>query len=339
MVNQKAKLHALAALDRSISKHETFLKKSHIKSRRQCPLGKQRDRSDHVEVLPGTLAHADTRRAASEYLINSLLTQHAKTKGSRRRTFLATFAWDEGIVPVDQTKLPLLKPLFQKVYKALMEFGLSGVIVIDFSLFDPEDIPPYIHIHFHAICWTYDKQFRHSSASKALCKRRAFKNLRFKSVNIRSRKEAANLFPFKDSPLYTYVFKNLHKDQTKASIAWLGQYLWAAPAATKRVVMDHETSKGRIVNFANSENAERLHLEVERLMAQLPVQCCIAGVDAGCAIRREWKKKMREWTGRSIQADSSNRAPRISKARHLKKKRRNRSSRLLNTALQAIHAR
>ena len=292
----KAKSYALAALARSIVEHEKVLKRAQRKASKRRPHGKQRDRSELNQALPGTLADPDTRRAAAEHLIDALLHRLATIEGSGCRTFLATFAWDEGIIPPDQTKLPDLKPLLHKVYKVLAEFGLSGVLVVDFALFDPGDGPPYIHIHIHVICWTNDPAFRPKSVRKQLRKRRAFRNSKFKSVDIRSRKEAANRFSFKDSPHYAYVFAKLDRGQTKASIAWLGQYLWAAPAVTKRMIKDAKTGKRRIVNLANSENAEGLHVHAEGLMRQLPIYDCIAGVGAGCAVRREWKKAVREST-------------------------------------------
>jgi hypothetical protein len=333
---EKPKSHALEALDRSISEHENVLKRARKKeARERRPPGKQRDGSELCEALPGTLAHASTRRSAAEHLIDTLLERHAKTEGSNRRTFLATFAWDEGILRTDQAQLSSVAPQLHKVYKALNEFGLAGVMLIDFALFDPEDEPPYIHIHIHVICWTYDQAFKPGSIRKELRKRRAFKNSRFKSVDIRSRKEAANLFQFKDSPHYAHVFAKLHRDQTKASIAWLGQYVWAAPNTTKRVVKHPATGKGRIVNLANSDNAEGLHIQADNLMKQLSIYDCIAAIGEGCGIRREWKKAM-AMTLRQLQYGSLGGPASSLKRRRKKTAKRRRSLPLLARALQSV---
>lgn len=294
----KAKKHALAALDRSIAERRRLLKMAlKPRTRRKQP-------PRYLPEAPlGSLAHDPTRRAAGWIAINVLLDQHARTKGTKTRWFLATFAWDEGIVQANSVEVPLLRPMLHKVYKAVLEFGLSGMIFVDLVIFEPEDGPPYIHIHFHAALHTDDPSFKPSASAAKLSKRRAFRNSRFPAVDFRSRKMAANRFRNKGCHEYEYLFRNLEeKDQTKPSMAWLGYYLTKAPTKVKRVEQSlRRPDQDCIVDAPASENAPKLHLQLERLLQQIPLLSAVAGVGAEPSVSRAFKKRMRAWLkGQSV---------------------------------------
>lgn len=316
MMSGKAKRHALSALDASIEERQKILKKAKKKAMKGSPRGKQRCDLWLNEAPTGSMAHEPTRRAAAEFSIDLLLTHHAQAEGTERRCFLATFAWDEGVIPVDASQLPDPKPLQHKIYKALNEIGLSGITFMEMAVFVPDDAPPYFHVHFHVICWTYDPLFKPLLAADRLSERRAFHNAKFQAVDIRSRKMAANRFPDKSSHQYQYLFSNLNKDQTKPSIAWLGRYPWKAPTSVKMVRSKAEIDRDSIVNVVRSREASRLHVQLELFLRQLSVLDVVSGVNEGAALSRAWRSQMRTWLkGKDDAHDGSRGDRQISRSR------------------------
>ena len=327
-MSQKAKSHALNALDASIEERRKILKKAKKRELKGRPQGKQ-GCDLWVNAAPvGSLAHGQTKRAAAEITIDILLTHHAQTKRKGIRHFLATFAWDEGMIPSETGQLPDVKALQHKVYKALTEFGLSGLIVMELAAFDPTDAPAYLHAHFHAICWTYDPLFKPCVAADALGKRRAFRNTTFRAVDIRSRKMAANRFPDQGSHQYHYLFADLEKDQTKPSMAWLGRYPWKAPTSIKTMKRSDAVERDQIIDVPRSRNASKLHVQLELLMRQIPVLDVVSGVKEGSVLSRAWKSQMRASAKAraKVASGDARRRPKLG-ARKKKKRAKGRRSR------------
>lgn len=191
-------------------------------------------------VAEGSLADDAARLVAGRALIDQLLAHHERTKHKDYRHFLVTFCWDAGILGVEAPFSYSLRAMSIRVYRALNKAGLSGICVFEVvGLRKTKRNAERLIIHIHAVCWTRDKRFKPVVTAKKLSAR--FPNiLGAPSVSIQSRKMAATRFRDKKSPTVKRLFSKLHKDQTKSSMAWLGYYLFQAPAWVKQLVPKKE---------------------------------------------------------------------------------------------------
>lgn len=168
------------------------------------------------------LAHRRVRLVAAGILIDVMLRQYQRVRRDRSvRAFLATFAWDAGLTPISAPVVDL-EAMERSVRRQLNRLSLNAVCAFDIDIFSrPADGEQLRHLHFHvhALCWTRDPRFQPRSSAEKLCGSGAFPNrLGAPSVSFRSRAESAAHFAGFQRP-------HPDRDQTAASMAWLGQYL------------------------------------------------------------------------------------------------------------------
>lgn len=242
----------------------------------------------------GSLADSDARRFAGRAMIDELLEHHQRTKKLGYKHFLVTFCWDAGVLPSEAPFEFDLKAMRMKAYKALKKIGMSGVGVFEaVALCKSKYNPERLLIHLHAVCWTRDKTFKPQRSAKQLSS--SFANpLGGASVVIHSRRMAATRFKEKESEQYLQLFSKLHKDQTKASIAWLGYYLFQAPAWAKQIVPNKD-QVGRLAMRSTAQKyTPELALAVEQLMGEIKIMDAVFSIGDGKTILTPWRRRYRK---------------------------------------------
>lgn len=103
--------------------------------------------------------------------------------------WLGTFAWDEGITSERIPDVDIIS-LRGKVDKAMREYGLEGIGVVEVDVLTPiaGEKGRLLLFHVHVYCWTSDgSKFDHTGAAGKLMKTRRFPNrLGAPSVKFRS---------------------------------------------------------------------------------------------------------------------------------------------------------
>jgi hypothetical protein len=181
-------------------------------------------------------------------------------------------------------------------YKALNGLGLSGMCVFEAVALRKSKLnPERLIIHLHAVCWTLDRTFQPIVAAKKLMARGSFPNsLGAPSVSIQSRKMAANRFRDKQGTQYLHLFSKLHKDQTKASIGWLGYYLFQAPAWVKQLVPRKDRCDGLAMRSNSKNYSPQLALALDRLLSEIQFTDAVFSIGDGKSILGPWRTKFRK---------------------------------------------
>lgn len=288
----KPKPCALAALDKSI---RIFTEKLNV-AKPSSILPEGRKLLARMAPPPGSLADHAARRSAGRLMIDELLAHHQRTKKKGYRHFLLTLCWDAGVLSADKPFEYDLKAMQIKAYKAIKKLGLSAVCVFEaVALRKSKRNAELLIIHLHAVCWARAKTFKPIVAAEDLMKRCDFPNwLGAPSVSIQSRAMAANRFKDKRSAQYRHLFSKLDKDQTKASMAWLGYYLFQAPAWVKQLV-PKKKREDKLALRSNSKNySSQLALALEQLLTEIQTTDAVFSVGDGKSILGPWRQKFRQ---------------------------------------------
>lgn len=278
-----------------------------------------REKRREFAATPGSLADDEARLLAGDILIDELAKHHKRTKNTNTRHFLVTFCWDAGVLSVDPPYDLKLKAMRLKVYKALQKVGLQGVGAFEVApLRGSKGAPPRFLVHVHFQGWTNDRRFQPRAAAKALIATGAFPNsFGAPAVTILSRKMAAKNFRAKDSEVYDHLFSDLHRDQTKASLTWLGYYLLQAPAYVKQVCPD-KRKPGETVMRSNYKNySPQLALALDRLLNEIPFPDAVFSVGKeGRLVGAAWRKEFKDRTKKTLaRTEEKARRGRASKAK------------------------
>jgi hypothetical protein len=242
----------------------------------------------------GSLADCDARRLAGRYMIDELLNHHQRTKKKGYRHFLVTFCWDAGVLlPVPPFEFDL-QAMQIKAYKAIKKVDVSGVGVFEaMALCKGKFNPEQLAIHLHAVCWTRDRSFKPERWAKRL--QNSFRNsLGAPSVSIQSRQKAATRFRNKKSTQYRHLFSKLGKDQTKASMAWLGYYLFQAPAWAHQIVPRKQRADALAMRSTSQKYPSQLALALDGLLSSIDIMDAVFSVGEGKAILTPWRRQFRK---------------------------------------------
>ena len=291
-MNQPPKRAAYDALDKSIritSDRITAAKPSAFFAKGRKMLAK-------LEAPHGSLADSVARRAAGRLMIDELSAHHKRTKKKGYRHFLVTICWDAGVLGAEPSFDYDLDAMQIKAYKALNGLGLSGICVFEAVALRKSKLnPERLIIHLHGVLWTSDQSFQPIVAAKKLMARGSFPNsFGAPSVSIQSRKMAAARFRDKQSARYTHLFAKLHKDQTKASISWLGYYLFQAPAWVKQLVPRKDRCDGLAMRSNSKNYSPQLVLALNRLLSEIQFTDSVFSVGDGKSILGPWRTKFRK---------------------------------------------
>jgi hypothetical protein len=250
-------------------------------------------RKRHV-INPGSLADDHARIAAGDILIEQLARHHNQSRKAKTRHFLITFCWDAGLLPDGAKEVPNLKAMRLDVYKALADLGLSGIGVLEVSpLRSTKTNPAMLIAHFHVIGWTSDLKFRPRKAAQRLSEKAKFHNsLGAPGVTIRSRKASAKNFN-KKSDAFDRLFSKLHRDQTKASMAWLGYYLFKAPAYIMQLCPKKNYPDRFVMRSSASHYSAHQALNVERLLNTVPIVDAVFSVGEGTGVGQAWRARFK----------------------------------------------
>jgi hypothetical protein len=290
-MSKKAKRNALDALRKSITE---FRRKVELaKPSEFLPKGRK-ERRKRFAINLGNLADDGARRLASESLIDRLLEHHANTKDSFRQLYLGTFCWDAGVVDLRPPYTADLRAMKLKVYKTVRKLGMDGVGFIEIApLRRSKHRPECLLIHIHVICWA-KPGFKPIKTAKELSKKNRFPNsFGAPSVDFRSRKMAAARFRDKGSAMYAHLFSDLQEDQTENSLAWLGYYLWKAPAYVLQVCPRKERDDRCVLRSSSSSYSSQLALALERLLNEIPIADAMFGIGHGKAICSSTRTEIR----------------------------------------------
>ena len=245
---------------------------------------------------PGSLGDGAARAEAGTALIGALVDLYPKLRRiGKPRFFLVTFCYDQGMLELDAKSIPQLEPMKHKIYKAVASIGLDAIGVMEVAPFRKSELhDEMLFVHGHVVGWTFDPTFKPNKVASALMKGPAFPNsLGLPSVTIRSRRKAANVFRG-DEAAAERLFSNLEEDQTDASLAWLGYYLFQAPSYAQHAYPDKKRS--RKIKLRKSKNqSHSLAIASRRLLNTIPIGEAIFGIGKGRLVRLDWK-------GRYLQA-------------------------------------
>jgi hypothetical protein len=289
---------------------------------------KGRGKRREFAAAPGSLADDEARRIAGDILDQDITKHHKRTKHTHTRHFLVTFAWDVGVLSIEPPYNFDLKAMRLKVHKALAKIGLQGIGAFEIvPLRGSKEEPRRFLVHIHVIAWTTDPWFQPKRSAKRLNETGSFPN-RFGApgVTIHSRKMAAKNFRAKDSPIYDHLFSDLHRDQTKASLTWLGYYLLQAPAHVKQMCPD-KRCPGKSVMRSNYTNyPPQLALNLHQLLSQIAFTDAVFSVGKeGGLVGRAWRTRFK--AAMKKQCDRS--ADKIARRKASKAKVRHRRAKLL----------
>jgi hypothetical protein len=245
-------------------------------------------------AAPGSLADDGARLLAGDTLIDELAKHHERTKNTDTRHFLVTFCWDAGLRSIEPPHDLELKAMRLKVYKALQKMSMHGIGVFEISpMRGSKGEAPRFLVHAHVIGWTGDPWLQPKTAAKALNATGSFPNsFGAPGVTILSRKMAGKNFRNKKSEAYDHLFSDLHRDQTKASLAWMGYYLMQAPAYVKQVCPD-KRKPGKTVMRSNYTNySPQLALSLHGLLNEIPIKDAVFSVGKeGRLVGGAWRKE------------------------------------------------
>jgi|GEM_PF-6741953 len=241
----------------------------------------------------GTLADKDARRFAGQTMISEMVEHHKRTKGKAYRHFLVTICWDAGVVnaagPFDYD----LSAMRRKAYKSARDVGLCGVFVFEVvPLRRSLGLGESLLIHLHGACWTKDPAFQPEVSARQLSRR--FKNsLGAPSVTIQSRQKAATKFRNKRSDIYAHLFSELDEDQSEESMAWLGYYLFQAPAWAKQIVPKRDRGDRFAMRSCQKGYSPQLAISLHKLLSEIEWKAAVFSVGTGKAVLSPWRTKCR----------------------------------------------
>lgn len=241
---------------------------------------------------PGSLGDGTARAEAGTTLIGALVDLYPKLRRiGKPRFFLLTFCWDQGMLQLDARGVPQLKPMKHKIFKAVASIGLDAIGVMEVAPFRKSKIhDEMLFLHGHLVGWTFDPAFKPNKAASKLMKGPAFPNsLGLPSVTIRSRRKSANLF-HGDETAAKQLFSNLEEDQTEASLAWLGYYLFQAPSYAQHAYRDKKR-KGKVKLRKSKNQSNSLAIASRMLLNTIPVGEAVFGIGEGRLVRLAWKKQ------------------------------------------------
>lgn len=319
---RKSKFRAREALRKSI-----MLFRQKVEGVLPLSITKQGRRKTSVFVVKsGSLADDEDRQLAGDILIEELAKHHKRTKDTATRHFLVTFCWDAGELPIDPPYDFNLKAMQLKAYKALSKLGLQGIGAFEVApLRASKGAEPKLLVHVHFLGWTADSSFKPKAAAKAMNGRGTFPNgFGAQGVTIQSRKMAAKNFRKKKSEAYRHLFSDLHRDQTKASLTWLGYYLLQAPAYVKQLCPD-KRKPGKTVMRSNYKNySPQLAHALDRMLSEVSIIDAVFSVGKeGQLVGRAWRKN---FNNRLRKASSASQREAHRKAQSKAKVRRRRAS-------------
>lgn len=286
------KARACAALRKSISMFRGTVELA----LQVLPNKEGRKKRHRHQIEPGSLADDKARLAAGNILIDELVKHHKRSKGTDARTFLITLCWDAGLLPYGATHLSELEAMKAKAYRLVRNLKLNGLGVLEVAPLRKTKWNPALSVaHFHIVVWTYDAGFKPKALAAAINAHSRFPNrLGAPGVTIQSRRMAAKNFKDKDSEIYKHLFAKLEKDQTKASLAWLGYYLFKAPAYVMQLC-PKKRAPGEFVMRSNSANySAKQAFALERLLNEIPIINAVFAVGEGKLIGRSWRAKFNE---------------------------------------------
>lgn len=259
-----------------------------------------REKRREFAATLGSLADDEARLLAGDILIDELAKHHKRTKNTSTRHFLVTFCWDAGVLSIDQPHDLELKAKLDamclKVRKRMSKIGLQGIGVIEIvAVRGGQDMPPRLLAHIHLIQWTTDRQFRPKVAARSLMATGAFPNsFGAPGVTILSRKMAAINFRNKDSEAYDRLFADLHRDQTKSSLTWLGYYLLQAPAFVKQVCPVKGKPDKSVMRSNSTSYSPQLALALHCLLSSVPITDAIFSIGKeGQLVGGPWRKRFK----------------------------------------------
>ena len=278
---------AIRALEKSIS-----VFRSKVNADASSRTGKHRNKPASGSMLD-SIGHDKSRFAAGKALIASLPAMlDWDSAPASRRWFLVCVCTNEGQIAVDTDKPLMLKKLNHKVYKALQGLGLNGIGVMDFAPFRKSRLHGrMVYAHPQCVVWTDDPLFKPKKAAERLMQSRRFPNsLGLPSVTIISRKKAANQFRG-DEKCRELLFADLKQDQTKASMARLGYYLWKAPGYVKHAYRPAEGKRKVQLRTGIKNYSPKLAAATQSVLNDVPTLDAIFGIgDEGRKLRAEWKR-------------------------------------------------
>lgn len=290
-MKSESRQRAYEALDHSIK----VCRERIVQAKPSPLLQASRGRRVSASVPHGTLADDAARRIAGRALIDELVAHHRRNKGKGLRHFLATFCWDAGRLDPQGPMTFDLAAMRLKVYKKLQALDLSGVCVFEaVALRKTKHNPESLLIHVHAICWTRSRSFKPFATAQKLNSLGTFPNqFGAPSVSFQSRKMAATRFRNKQSARYDQLFAKLEKDQTKASMAWLGYYLFQAPAWVKQLCPKVGRDTGLAMRSNSQNYSPSLAIALDRLLSQIRLTDAVFSVGDGKAVKTPWAQSYR----------------------------------------------
>ena len=241
---------------------------------------------------PGSLGDGAARAEAGTALIGALVDLYPKLRRiGKPRFFLVTFCYDQGMLKLDAKDAPQLEPMKHKIYKAVASMGLDAIGVMEVAPFRKSKLhDKMLFLHGHLVGWTFDPAFKPNKAADFLMKGPAFPNsLGLPSVTIRSRRKSANVFQGEEV-LAKRLFSDLEEDQTDASLAWLGYYLFQAPSYAQHAYRDKKRP-GKVKLRKSKNQSHSLAIASRRLLNKIPVGEAIFGIGEGRLVRLDWKRR------------------------------------------------
>lgn len=211
------------------------------------------------------------RRAATEALIDVFL-DDLRDDPSRPR-WLATFCWNEGLASEREPQIAL-DQLKKKVWKALDEYGLEGVGVVEVDVLRNLEGEPgrRLWFHIHAYCWSADgSRVRPDKWADEMMAGRRFPN-----------KLGAKSVKFKRVTL------------TKASVARIAGYFGKFPSKAKNVVPSRKHPGKFVMRYAELRPKSTARL-MELLSYMQPADAIFGIGRRGKMLRARWRTKFVEW--------------------------------------------
>lgn len=235
------------------------------------------------------MSNTHVRGAAGLAMIKALQRhQQQINRDPSVRTFLLTATFDDGIIPVNASAIPLHR-IQRKVRSALQMLQLQGVCVFDIDVIrKPKgELSRLLLVHVHAVCWTRDPSFSVRAAENKLTALRRFRNrLGVPSITLRSRAESITR--------HRFDIDESDCDQTTASMGYLGYYLTKACVGVKRRF--RRKSGSFTVKACAGAFGPKMVLRLASIWAQIsPFDAVFAIGPEGSAVAANYAKRVRWW--------------------------------------------
>lgn len=243
------------------------------------------------------MSNTHVRSAAGFAMIKAMQRHHQQINHDPSvRTFLLTATFDDGIIPINASAIPLHR-IERKVRFALQLLKLQGVCVFDMDIIrKPKgESSRLLLVHVHAVCWTRDLSFSARAAESQLNALRRFRNrLGVPSITIRSRAESTTRHRFTiDEP---------HCDQTSASMGYLGYYLTKACVGVKKRF--RRKSGSFTVKACAGAFGPKMVLRLASIWAQISPFDAVFGIGPeGSAVAANYANGVRRWAKKRRSAE------------------------------------